>query len=345
MSISYLIEQITPEKHKENLVKFWANNLATNFNQRYDWFYSDHSFGVPKTWILTQKGSLDILGCASLFPRKFRIKKQNYLAGINCDFFIDKNHRTLGPALKLLHAVTDDYQQHGLDFLLAFPNEKAGPVFKRCGYVELAPLYRWAKPLRTQNYIARKHPNSKAAIALSFPLDFLLKNFRKLKGRRTLQSVDLKVIEHLPENLHFQNGGSAHLSHATFSPSFLAWRYLSNPKTDAKIALFSVKGQNNGILIFNIHNGVFNVLNLFLTNFNTEFRAALSEIIQLADQYNTDSVSIAFGCADGMVLKSLKKNHFSMRDKRNIFIYQNSTKASGIFNEQNWLLFEGDVDL
>ena len=55
-------------------------------------------------------------------------------AGVAIDFAILQEHRGFGPALKHQRMVTKDLKDRGINFIYAYPNKQAEPVFKRVRY-------------------------------------------------------------------------------------------------------------------------------------------------------------------------------------------------------------------
>lgn len=344
MKSKYYIEQFDPGSHKSGLITFWNHYLTTDFDSRYDWFYTDNSFGVAKSWILREENLSEILGCASYFPRKLIIGDYQYSFGVNCDFSINKKHRVLGPAIKLLKEVTNGYPDYGLDFLLAFPNNKAKNIFKRCGYVELGFFYRWAKPLIYRKFVEIRYPRNLPSHYLASSFDSLLNVYRHIDSACLNPNVRIEKTSYISETLDNLYIGNDRISFPSNSSQYIYWRYIANQSICANIANIVIDNKVNGILIYELNEGIFEIYYLFFMNYKKNYNKIMSKLFLFA--LKESAYTVSFGFYGGNNFNKLcKNNHFFKKEKRLVCIHAKNDKILDKIVNSNILLFDGDVDL
>jgi len=116
--------------------------------QRREWFYERNPLSSPVTWLAVDTTTGEIVGCASILPRRIRFDGELLTAGLMSDFVVSPKHRTAGPALIMQRALLEQSHQHGFALIYGYPNEKALPIFKRIGVKVVGNATSWHKPLR-----------------------------------------------------------------------------------------------------------------------------------------------------------------------------------------------------
>jgi len=163
----YSIRQFHFGEDKNLLFDLWQSVLQNPIPERMNSMYADNSYGEPLSWLVFHGVELNPVGSVSVFPRQIILDGKTSRIGINCDMVMLKKHRTLGPALMALKNLIKGCAEQGYQFLLAMPNERSQPVFKRVGYQKIGTAYRWSKVLRCGDKLSRliNHQFSRKIIA------------------------------------------------------------------------------------------------------------------------------------------------------------------------------------
>jgi hypothetical protein len=168
--MSYEIIKSDTLKDQQIILDFWNNNHKKILDEKFSWMYCSNPDGLASTWLVKHSESSNIVGMMSSFPRRFRYKDITFKGGIQGDFLIHRKHRSLGPALMLLKATVESLENSDYDFLLAFPNKKAEPVFKRAGYSCLGVTKKYSRLFDISRLLADKTPMPNILLKLASPI-------------------------------------------------------------------------------------------------------------------------------------------------------------------------------
>ncbi len=127
------------EEHGEILVELWKESLAGlrdagDLEERLHWLYEQNPSGPAQTFLAKDTATNTIIGCGSALPWNKCVNERFLKAGVPVDFAVRKEHRTAGAALTIQSAVVSCSGPGGFDFLVASPNQKSFPIFRRIGY-------------------------------------------------------------------------------------------------------------------------------------------------------------------------------------------------------------------
>ncbi|MCU7827488.1 MAG: GNAT family N-acetyltransferase [Candidatus Thiodiazotropha sp. (ex Myrtea sp. 'scaly one' KF741663)] len=158
--MKYSVAQVDILKEKEAIINFWNENNQKKLNEKFSWIYESNPDGSANVWLLTDNESSDIVGMVTLFPRNFEYSGKTYRAGILGDFYIQKYHRSFGPALMLIRTVTESFETLNFDFIYGFPNTSATPVLRRAGFTQLGRLVKYVRLFNIERLLQSKIINS-----------------------------------------------------------------------------------------------------------------------------------------------------------------------------------------
>lgn len=128
---------------RDAILGLWHRNLPEADPTRFAWLYDRG----PTLGLVLRSDSDEAVGSAGLMRRTLRAFGRDVEAGQAVDLNVDRQHRTIGPALALQRAVIDQAGQAGLPLIYGFPNAQSAAVHRRTGYREIGRLGRWVKPL------------------------------------------------------------------------------------------------------------------------------------------------------------------------------------------------------
>jgi len=155
----YVVRVGDPLRDRDAVLSVWRGNLGreSRIAAKYDWFYLTCPHGPPLLQLLSEDTDDGCLGTACVGRRRMRLRGEGVAAGVLVDLVVLPEHRSLGPALMLQHALIAA-SEGPLDVLYGFPNPKAVALCKRVGYQHLTDLVRHARILRHERYLRTRMP-------------------------------------------------------------------------------------------------------------------------------------------------------------------------------------------
>ena len=175
--MAYQTRAFNMEEDKGKLSILWQEKSEKNLQRRFDYMCGSRANRQVKTSLLFDEKSQETVGCLSLFTHTMRVQNKNFKLGVNCDMFVKKEHRLLGPAVILLKSLIKSAQEEGYQALLAMPNKMSAPVFQRVGYARIGELYRWVKVIDFEDKLAGKFKNKVALRIVSVFFNAFLEFF------------------------------------------------------------------------------------------------------------------------------------------------------------------------
>jgi len=341
---AYIVNQFDPGTEKQDLLSFWAESDDKAWKpERIDWFCRFNGFAVSKVWVLRQNGSPTIVGSASAMMRPFFVNGRQIMGGINCDILVSKEHRSLGPALKLINGITQSVESDP-QFLLVFPNDAARGVMKRCGYSELGIVYRWTKLLRSEGKLKPRIPNLYVRKVVSGLVDLGLQvaSYRiwlnRLLGRgRAGVQEGVQTGKFVAGPFDVPVSGERNLE-------FMLWRYSEMP--DLSFSLYSVLKNEEviGYIVCSFSENAVNIEDIILGD-PSLFPEIILSFLKYAKRLPVDSIWLAF-FGNSRYERLFREFGFSRREGRSLWIYlKNADLKSKLLEKENWFLLHGDIDL
>ncbi|HVK78700.1 MAG TPA: GNAT family N-acetyltransferase [Kofleriaceae bacterium] len=152
---TYRVERARPEDVRDVLCGLWDRNLQVDGGvaAKFEWLYraAPHR---PDDVFLLATGAGATVGTAGVAIRAMQLGERDGTAGLLADLAVDKDHRSVGPALALVREVKAWALGHH-ELAYGFPNKHAEGVFKRAGYQPLGTITRWARVLRHAGFAGR----------------------------------------------------------------------------------------------------------------------------------------------------------------------------------------------
>ena len=136
-AFQYNVHYVEPNQVRDDLIRVWCSNLPVNGHgpAKFDWTYQravDPSDGVFVLAAHNSENDAQIIGTAGLLARQFYTGDRPLRAAILADIAVDRPHRTVQPAIRLVHQVRRTALRD-FDFAYSYPNKSTGEVFSRCG--------------------------------------------------------------------------------------------------------------------------------------------------------------------------------------------------------------------
>jgi hypothetical protein len=348
--MSYSVIKADVQKDRHLILSVWERNFKDVPQERYRWFYENNPYGPASSWLVTDQKTNSVVGSTALFPRRMNLNGEKVLVGIAADFAVNREHRSLSPALKLQKAVISGCKENKAEFIYGFTNEQSQAVLLRAGYKKLGEVHRLAKLLRTKNKLKRYLPLPGTGL-FSIPLDFILAIFSKEKSYA--QSKDFKIES--PKRFDERFDSLWEEAKCRFgvigerNRQYLNWKYVDNPHK--KYHIFSLAEQEGekilGFVVFYLQGNNCFVADLLCANSDFALKSLLAQFIIFLRKEKIDSVSILILGPPSLV-KNLKAFGFHSRKENSkvlIYIHGKSPHLPLVMNKENWFLLEGDRDI
>jgi hypothetical protein len=157
---TYEVVAENPERVRAELCRLWKHNLSAEdgtAEEKFQRLYREAPDPAESVFVVQAKvpdGGARPVGTMGVGVRRYQIATRSVRVGVSADLAIDREHRVLLPALRLLQAVKAFVSTH-CAFAYGFPNKKAEPVMRRAGFHVLASTARYARVLRHARYASR----------------------------------------------------------------------------------------------------------------------------------------------------------------------------------------------
>jgi hypothetical protein len=345
LAMMYTVSQAGLEADRDPILNLWRNNLPKASAGRYEWLYGSKSAAA---WILRHAED-GIVGAAGLMHRRLRIFGQNRLAGQAVDLNVDPNHRTMGPALKLQHAVAGTVTRGGIDLIYAFSNAKSQVVEHRAGYRVLASIDRWVLPLRFGPALnARLENRWVRAIAPTVINPLLRLRSGALPCRLSGARVEwTDAFDSRFDDL-WESASRRFPVLGERTSDYLTWRFAQCPGIDHQVTCLLDK--DDRLLAYLVHyrrNGMVYIGDFFFrqpAHLNQLFAAFLAQM----RRETVEAIVIVFVGAEAMRRQFRKWGFWKAPRKHKALLYLDTQRfdfdCSRLFDTENWYLTLADFD-
>jgi hypothetical protein len=142
---------------------------------QFRWRHEENPAGPGWSWIVYDQHSGGVRAMASVFPRRMYMDGKPFLCGQVGEFAVDKNYRSLGPALMLQRATFQPVDSGDLAFCYDCPPHDQGmATFVRLGMLPVCEITRYRYLLRSDELMKRKFGDTQWSKALTLGTNFLL---------------------------------------------------------------------------------------------------------------------------------------------------------------------------
>ncbi len=295
--MSYTIYPMTDEKDKDVFLSFWNKYHEESLNEEFNWI-EDNPAGQVIGCLIKDDETKSCVGCFVLYPRRFSVNGVNVRAGVARDFFTRKEHRLLGPAVKLTKGLVSTVDQNKFDFITTFPSRNAEAVMKRAGLKSLGSFTKMVKIMKTSSQVQRRNFPKYLAGAVSPLLDVLLRLFSFETWYRFNGGFICEEIGSFDERFdrlwtearaRFQVLGER-------TSEFLEWKYLGTPNAEHKIfAIFnSDRTALKGYVIYCMDEMSIDVRDFVFPEDKKATRIFMTKFLRHVRRGSPDSVAIQF---------------------------------------------------
>jgi hypothetical protein len=225
----YAVRAADLHEDRKRVLDVWRGMVASQPEAKYEWFYQRHPYRSPTLLILTHGCDNVCIGVAGLGTRKVCVQGFDATAGVLVDLMVQREHRTLYPALLLQKKIqATALGQHRIVY--GFPNRNAAPIVRRLGYIKVGDLVRYSKVLRHAPFLERRGVAGHPSKALGAVADLVtLLYFRPYRAPRTSCRVSWESTVDARFDALWQRARSFDGLIGVRDAQFLSWRFLSQP--------------------------------------------------------------------------------------------------------------------
>jgi hypothetical protein len=304
-----------------------------NNERKFDWLYVDNPMGTPRTWLL--ECGKEIVGISSAFPRRLRVERRFLNAWVLGDFCVSKEHRSLGPAMKLQRAVCESVDRGDADLWYDFPSRSMSAIYGRMGLKPRGELLRLVYPLRVDRLVEKKVPAGFVASGLKEIGNKVLASRDAVRRRDDSVEVEIREGDFEADIASGVKGGVT----LERTADYLDWRYRRDPRGAATI-LSARRDGNEGFVAFRRAGEDVTILDAFGDCSEHVLRELVLEVIEIARKES--AVSVQVGVSDAHPWKRFFKDlGFHARDAAPFVVYA----RPGVLDPGTpWFLMSGDRD-
>lgn len=256
--------------------------------------YISNPSGIACCVVMDGEQPGELVGMQALVSRTFVAGDVDLKPCSIADFVVLPEHRSLGPALRLLKHSIQQGRQH-FDFLFGFPNDVAARIFAHAGLKPIGRVVRYVRLLRSSRLLSSRTarlPRPLASMLLAAVDGWLW--LKRIHGHdNSLAWSAPNEFGNILDELWTLSDRSD-LVLGVRSREQLAWRFKSNQ--DARIALCRRRDGDAviGYVIWVRGKHAIRILDLFCVRPTQDIGTLLAGFIRHVDVDGADSVSMEF---------------------------------------------------
>lgn len=321
---SYTIRLATTEADRAAILALWGQAFPAPQQHpvKYDWCYGQTPQGQGRLYVMTAADGA-VIGVQGIVPRRWWIRREAVPTGICADLVVDKNHRSIGPALSMVRQVVElEQRSNEVRLLYGFPNPKSEALYRRAGYRKLDVITRYARPLRLQRWLRRKGmPKPLARIFgkladLAFQLRLL---FSTQRNTRNWRCVPVSEFDARFDALWARVAGNAP-SMVIRDREYLHWRFGNNFAGQTRVmALVTHAGQIDAYAVYIVaDDGMVYVLDFLAADDTQALPALLKLFARAMYRQGRSGIMLEFS-GPAAVVACLRDYGFSARETSPIY--------------------------
>ncbi len=261
--MTYRIVPADLRSDRADVLALWARNLPGASHDRFVWLYEQEPTASARCWVLRDSSGA-VVGSTAVAGRVVRLGSAVVRAGQAVDLAVDREHRSLGPAVKLQRALVSSLSEAGLAFAYAFPNRQSEPILARAGYVAVGAMERWTRPLSGSHVLRGRVRDGSLARMASWGLTVALRLGARESWRpRPTGGVDEPVrFDDRFDELWIRAAPQFGLVGERTS-RYLSWRFGQSPdRAYRAFTLASSDGRLRGYVVYREADGIVRIADL-----------------------------------------------------------------------------------
>jgi hypothetical protein len=338
--MSVVVRPADLQADRAQLIRLLSDTLNSSADaRRFEWLYLKNPDGAARAWLAKDGASGHYMGASAIFPRRVKVRKQEITACIFGDFGIERDYRTLGPAVQLQRATLKGMREAGFAFGYDLPSTSMLGVYRRLEIEPAQSLLRMAKPLRANRKISQAVKPAVVAGAASAAANFALATRDSLRRSKSSADISAHTGRFAAEFTELANradaGGAGHV-HRT--AEYLNWRFLDHPQRRYEILTAREGKELKGYLIFMEEGSDARIVDWFGEDVAEIRNSLVSHAVEILRGRNTETVSLPISASHPWRFE-LESLGFRARESQPIVTVENK---AGAVERAPWFFLEGD---
>jgi len=342
------VQQAILESDRDQLIAILERNiLGSHQEKHFAWRHFGNPAGPGWSWVLRNGNGQSIVAMASVFPRKMYVAGKPVLCGQVGEFVVDANYRSLGPAVMLQRATFSPVEWEAIALCYDCPPHDEGmSTFVRLGMTASCEVMRFAFPLRTDEFLAKRLGPGMWTKPVVGAGNLLLKmralppNARGLEIRHFDQPFG-EEFSRLDEVV-----SDCRVVRASRSAEELNWRYRAHPEWRFRTLVARRGGELQAFLAFVVFGTRASIVDIFGRDLPIAGLALLEAAI---DVCRREKLSCMEGyCTEASGIAPLfRRAGFSLRERAaRVVAYSGNKQLSGkILDGVRWALSQVEIML
>lgn len=288
MNSNYELRRAHLTEHRQDILAVWDRNGVNqpNSSRHLEWAYENNPFGQGPIFLLVHCPSQRVVGSSGLILRRMKFEDSILVVGRAAGFAVDRDHRTLGPALLLSKAILNDIAGSFVDLVYTLAPKQAIPVCKRLQYLDFGTTICRRRIISVSNMVDRRLPRVPGILRKTisrmadFGIEIATGDALRRSGDATIRRIQ-DFDERFDDLWHRSACNYAFATER--SSEFLRWRFSNNPKPQRFVcdALCDDSGRILGYTVYYVDEiGCAHVIDLFAENQEDALVALLSGLVR-----------------------------------------------------------------
>jgi hypothetical protein len=358
--MAYSVAPTHTDSDRARMLALWERNLSFASPGRYDWLYAS---GVADGWLI-QPGDEEAVGSVGLMSRTFWIRGESRAVGQAIDLNVNREHRTVGPAITLMRKARDTARAKGMDWIYGVSNPGATRlVEQRLGYRQLGPLERWVCPLRVGPSLGARMTRAWLGKLASPMLDPLL--FMRTLGRPRLRDPERRVESTDGFDPRFDDLGRRAAAILPIlgerTSAYLSWRFRDGPEFEHHTLCLVKNGGGHAegaerapaggpiaaYIVYHRRGGLVYVGDFLFTDLD-DFTLLMNEFIRRMHRERAEAVTTVFFGHPGLRRRLRRLGFWRIQTERSVVLntlgVETSPETAMLQEPDSWFFTQADID-
>lgn len=331
---------------RDAILDLWRRNLPESTSDRYDWLYAS---GQTRCWV-ARDAQGHVVGSIGLMSRPMRLFGEEHPCGQSIDLNVDRRYRLGWLALQHQRAIATEVDEGRMSLIYGLPNPQSEAVARRANYDVVGPVQRWARPLRSYEYLHDRLPPGPLGRAAAAALDVAIRLRSPESRYRRNRDHRVEVTDTFDDRFDrlWQRASRPYHVIGCRTSEYLNWRFRDAPHTSYRaLTLADPHDRLLAYLVYTCHDAVGYIAD-FLHVDDSAGDAVMAEFIRMMRVDHAKAVVTIFTGAPS-VTRRLRRFGFQHRPSTwKIMLHADLVRLGiprhKLLDVNNWFLTRADVD-
>jgi hypothetical protein len=328
--MSLVIRAASLMDDQPQLTELLERNISGRQEGHFEWRHQANPAGPGWSWVACDRNDT-IVAMASVFPRNVWVDGEPMVCGQVGEFVVDAPYRSLGPALMLQRATFTPVDSGEVAFCYDCPPHDQGmSTFVRLGMSAAAEVTRYALPLKSDEFLAKRIGNGAWSKPLVTAANLILRLPRLRVNIHGLEINEFNSVFGEEFTRLDKLVSSSGAIRASRSSRDLTWRYHKNPAWKSRVLVARRGGDLLGFLTFVTFGERASIVDIFGFPLSDVALPLLQSTIDLC--YQENRVCIEGYCSDASELSTFFRQAGLRRRERaaRVVVYSQANGQIGL---------------